>query len=320
MKKVILYNPSISTINVGDEIIFQGVYKVLKPILDESYVVNISTHLPVSYLFSKIFANADSKFVCGTNLLRNSLGGRFRQWDINFINAKALGPSTLVGVGWHNDGKKLTKYTKGLYKKILSHESIHSVRDEYTKERLKKIGFENVVNTGCATMWDLTPEFCETIPNKKAKKVVFTLTDYNKNPHQDKKIIEILNKEYEEVYLWLQGWGDYDYAKSIDILDKVKVIAPNLQSYYNFLSDYYVDYIGTRLHGGIRALQYGKRTMIFAVDNRAMEKKKDFNLPVESRKDITQEQLLKIIHCERKTEIVIPQKNILLWKKAHGII
>ena len=47
-----------------------------------------------------------------------------------------------------------------------------------------------------------------------------------------------------------------------------------------------IDYVGTRLHAGIRALQHKKRTIIIGIDNRAIEKAKDFNLTVIDRKNI----------------------------------
>ena len=46
------------------------------------------------------------------------------------------------------------------------------------------------------------------------------------------------------------------------------------------------DYVGTRLHAGILALNYRKRTLIIAVDNRAAEMKTDINLPVIARGDL----------------------------------
>ena len=37
------------------------------------------------------------------------------------------------------------------------------------------------------------------------------------------------------------------------------------------------------MHGGIRALQHGRRALIIAIDNRAREKHRDFNIPVLER-------------------------------------
>ena len=315
MKRVVLYNPSITTFNVGDEIIFDGVYQNIYPLLQDSFVVNVSTHLPVSSVFTDILTDADLKFVCGTNLLRNMLERRFRQWDINIFNAKKLGPCVLVGVGWQQDRMPFTPYTKKLYKSILSKEFIHSVRDEYTKKKLQSIGFDNVINTGCPTMWGLTKEHCRNIPTAKANKVVFTLTDYRKDSISDTRIVDLLCRMYDEVYLWLQGMGDYEYAKSLGILERVKIVSPSLIAYDELLDNENIEYIGTRLHGGIRALQHGRRTMIIAVDGRAWEKKKDFNLPVILRNELSSTTLENIIVQERTTDIVIPTDNIQAWKK-----
>lgn len=320
MKKIVLYNPSISSMNLGDEIIYDGVKKALKPILSDSFVVNVSTHLPVSFFYARMLEKADMKFVCGTNLLRNYFRFYSKQWDINLLNIKKLSPCVLVGVGWHKDTCRLSPYTAYLYKTILDKNKLHSVRDSYTKERLKELGFTNVINTGCPTMWDLTPEFCKDIPTKKSNEVVFTLTDYNKDKEKDLLVIDELKKAYDKVYIWLQGLNDYDYAKKLGVLDRVELIEPSLSAYDNFLDTHDVEYIGTRLHGGIRALQHKKRTMILAVDGRALAKKEDFNLPVVERASLNEEILQNVIYGERDTKIVIPQEEITLWKKSVGIL
>lgn len=319
MKKAIIYNPSITTLNLGDAIIYESVIENIKPIIEDAFTVHVSTHLPVSAVFADLLRDADYKFVCGTNLLRNMLDRRFRQWDINCFNAKKLGPCTLVGVGWQQDRFPFTPYTKHLYKTILSKETIHSVRDEYTKNRLASIGITNVINTGCATMWKLTREFCESIPQGKAENVVFTLTDYKPNATKDIEIIDTLCQEYKNVYLWLQGSEDYEYAKKLGILEKVQLVSPSLSAYDSLLERDDVEYFGTRLHGGVRALQHKRRTMILAVDGRATEKKKDFNLPVVIRNELTPDSVRQLIYSERKAEIKIPEDNIRLWKSQFGL-
>ena len=47
----------------------------------------------------------------------------------------------------------------------------HSVRDSYTKKMLNSIGINNVVNTSCPTVWNITPDHLATIPDTKAKYV-----------------------------------------------------------------------------------------------------------------------------------------------------
>lgn len=320
MKKIILYNPAVSSLNLGDEIIFEGVKDALRPLLADNYIIHVSTHLPVSRFYADLLGDADARYVCGSNLLRNYYRLNFRQWDINLLNAKKLAPCVLVGVGWHKEAGRIPAYTKRLYQTMLDREKIHSVRDSYTKQRLLELGFENVINTGCPTMWKLTPAFCKDIPSGKAKEAVFTLTDYNIDAEKDVLVVKELKKAYDKVYVWLQGANDYQCAKQLGLLDHVELIPPSLSAYDSFLSTHDVDYIGTRLHGGIRALQHKRRSMILAVDTRATEKKADFNLPVTERSQLDQDVLEHIMFDSRETNITIPEKEIALWKQASGIL
>ena len=318
MKKIVLYNPSITTLNIGDNIIFDSIERELSSLLEGAFRVDVSTHLPMNRLFLKLLGDADYKFACGTNLLRN-MHERFRQWDIKLSNAAKVGPVILVGVGWQKGKYPMTPYSKAVYQKVLSRDFIHSVRDEYTAEQLRKIGFTNVINTGCPTVWKLTPEYCINLPQDKAEEVVYTLTDYHRDVEKDKMTVSCLKDSYSKVYLWLQGYEDYEYARDLGILDQVEIIDPTLKAYDEVLSRDNVEYIGTRLHGGIRALQQGRRTMIIAVDGRAMEKKKDIALPVINRNTLDAGQLWEIIEKPRKTEIKIHLNEIREWKKQFNL-
>lgn len=309
-KKIVLYNPAISSLNMGDHIIFDSIYTQLEELLQQSFVVEISTHLPVSK-FLKYTKDFDYKFVCGSNLLRGKMNRPFRQWDITIFDNN-VGPCILIGAGWWQYGDNPNFYTKMLYKKVLSHHYYHSVRDSYTESQLRKVGFENVINTSCPTMWGLTKDHCKEIPKTKSKNVVCTITDYNRNVKLDKKMIEILSNNYESVYLWLQGSQDDEYFEFLNIQrNNIKLIRPSLEAYDKVL-EYGVDYVGTRLHAGIRALQKQRRTIIIAIDNRAIEKQKNFNLVCLSRNQI--EGLTELINSEFETNIMIPEENIVKWK------
>jgi len=74
-----------------------------------------------------------------------------------------------------------------------------------------------------------------------------------------------------------------------------------------------LDFVGTRLHAGIHALNLGHRTIIVAIDNRAKEMGKDTNLPIISREDVI-DKLEGMINSEIKTEILLPKENIKRWK------
>ena len=314
MKKIKLYSPGISSLNVGDEIIVDSIKKEMNFLFDDSLCIELSTHTPLSRFYMKAIGEVDYSFVCGSNLLMGNMNNLlFRQWDIRPSIYKFINPCILIGVGWWQYNNDMNLYTKLLYKKILSNKYLHSVRDSYTEKKLEDAGIKNVINTGCATMWSLTKEHCSKIPQEKANKVIFTLTDYRPDELNDNILIKKKKKNYDEVFYWVQGSGDLDYIKKLKEFDKtIKIISPSLRRYDEVLEKYEIDYIGTRLHGGIRALQKQRRTVIIGVDNRAEEKKKDFNLPVISRNNI--EKLDNIINSNIVTDININLENIEKFK------
>ena len=57
----------------------------------------------------------------------------------------------------------------------------------------------------------------------------------------------------------------------------------------------------------------GVRTIIIGVDNRALEKKKDFNLPVINRKEI--EDLNNMINSSYSLDIKLPTQDIIKFKE-----
>jgi polysaccharide pyruvyl transferase WcaK-like protein len=211
-------------------------------------------------------------------------------------------------VGSQQYNQKINLFTRIAYKYLFKKDFLHSVRDSYTYRKLKNIGINNVINTGCPTMWCLTQSHCQKVPKVKSKRVVFTLTDYKKNVERDNYMISVLNNEYDEVYFWPQGYGDFSYFSSLDGIDNVTLVPPHVLDFDQLLDEGDIDFIGTRLHGGIRALQKLKRTLIIGVDNRANELHKDFNLPVLDQTEI--EKLSRIINQDIITDIKLPLDNI----------
>lgn len=312
MKKIVLYSPGLSSMNLGDKIIAESAKENLHEILNNAFTVEIATHLPQSYYYMRHLKNADLKFVLGSNLLKSTFFGFKRQWDITLRLSKITGPCILMGAGWWQYGNKPNLYTIILLKSVLSKNHIHSVRDEYTLDMLKSIGIKNVINTGCPTMWKLTKEHCMQIKKGKSKNVVFTITDYYKNVDKDTFMINILLKNYANVYFWPQGLADYEYFNYL-VKDncKIKIIEPSLEAFNMVLGNGEIDYVGTRLHGGIRALQKKVRTLIISIDNRAKEIHNSFNIPIIDRNDI--EKLDKVINENIETYINIPIDNINKW-------
>ena len=152
-------------------------------------------------------------------------------------------------------------------------------------------------------------EFCREIPTQKAKAVVTTITDYRRDPERDSQMIAILSRNYDHVYLWLQGRHDEEYLQTLDVPANLSTIPSSLEAYEEVLRKGGVDYVGTRLHAGIHALNYKIRSIILAVDNRATEMGRDMNLPVIQRDQLCSE-LEKKINSDFATEIRINKENI----------
>ena len=186
---------------------------------------------------------------------------------------------------------------------------------EDESQRLLKLGITNVLNTACPTMWGLTDDKCAQIPTHKAERVVTTLTDYRSSPEQDAQMLTMLQKHYREVYVWLQAVEDYACLRQMDahVTQNLHLIQPNLRDYTALLASGGIDYVGTRLHGGIHAMNMGCRSLILAVDNRASEIAKDTNLPVLPRGgnlDVLEERI-----CSAwETQIDLPTTAIRQWK------
>jgi polysaccharide pyruvyl transferase WcaK-like protein len=235
----------------------------------------------------------------------------YQQWNIAPWDVLFIKEAILMGVGWWQYQNKVNFYTRKFLNIALSKKYSHSVRDSYTEEKLKKIGMMNIINTGCPTMWGLNTEHCKKIPHKKSNSVIFTLTDYSKNPEVDAEIVRVLKNNYENIYLWLQGSKDYRYLKELGVEHLFDKLIPPVLSAYDEALQIDCDYVGTRLHAGIRAIQMGRRALVLAVDNRGVEKGRDFGLPVLPREKYSL--LAGYINDSFPTMIKINQNNIDDW-------
>ena len=55
MKKVLLFDPAIGSINLGDHIIKRAAREALQPLLQDSFVIDMSTHTPIGIFYQKHF-------------------------------------------------------------------------------------------------------------------------------------------------------------------------------------------------------------------------------------------------------------------------
>ena len=290
--KLVLFDTAINSQNMGDSIIAYYCTKALSEIFAGKNVLRVPTHtLPSKKQLAEV-SRAEGKIVCGTNLITPHFE-EFSNWKMP-SNLEGYRDIVTMGVGWGYYCDEISKISKFVYRTVLSKKKLHSVRDGYTERKFREMGIKNVVNTGCPTLWGLTPEHCARIPQKKASRVITTLTDYDRNPEADRFMLDILKKNYAQVFVWLQGTEDFSYLQSLVDLNSVRVIERDLDQYTKALDMGNVDYVGTRLHAGIHALNRGVRTIILAVDNRAIEMGRDFNLPAIQRSEI----------CNRLAEMI----------------
>ncbi|MCE9681657.1 polysaccharide pyruvyl transferase family protein [Halomonas alkalisoli] len=310
--KIALFDTSVCTENLGDFIIMDAVRDHINTMFPDAMVLHTSTHDKISKPSYRISKGSDFSFVGGTNLLSSNMN-KYNQWKINLFDGFFLDDIVLMGVGWWQYQKSPNQYTRTLLKSVLHKDMLHSVRDSYAEKMLKAAGISNVINTSCPTMWWLDEEHCAGIPAEKGENVVATITDYNKDPKNDLALFEILKRSYQKVYVWPQGSNDLSYIEELGLNRLSKVLPPNLKVYNNLLaSEQSLDFVGTRLHAGVRALQHKKRTIIIGIDNRAFEKAKDFNIKVCPRGQM--DELKGILNGDFKTDIKLPNVNIARWK------
>lgn len=316
---ILLLDPSIGTSNVGDAIIMECVRKELDFIIQDRFTYHLPTHVSSFHWYQvwrnsnaiQQYANCSHKFVCGSNLLMKDMLTHYPQWNINLFNYKPMAGCLLVGVG-ASAGEKTNGYTRRLYHKLLNSDLYHSVRDERSKDYLESIGLK-AINTGCATMWMLTPDFCRQIPTHKASRVVFTLTAAGKPLPSDQDMIDILQRNYDQVYFWVQGDKDLSYIKKFRNIDGINIVPPTKDAYEAILNRGNIDYVGTRLHAGVYAMRHKVRSIIVVIDERAREINKGNNLVCMERDKVSTD-LDQLINSEFTTDIRMPLERIAQWK------
>ncbi len=321
MENIMLLDPSIGSGNVGDEIIAECVRKELAPILRNCFVFTLPTQVSSFHWYQvarqssaiKRYSNCKWKFVGGSNLMVKNLVTHYPQWNVNIFNYKPFKGAILVGVG-AGGGNKTNSYTKYLYRRMLSSEYFHSVRDERSKIYVESLGLK-AINTGCVTMWSLTPEHCSLIPAKKSGEVVFTLTapsDGMPKDDRDQIIIDVLKANYDKVYYWPQSWMDYDYIHRFSGIEGIEIIEQSREAYDNFLTTHDADYVGTRLPGGVYAMRHKRRAIIIAIDERARGINEGNHLNCVDKENL--DALEPMIQSEFKTEIKMDFDAIARWK------
>lgn len=295
--KIALFDPALKdqkgnlSYNLGDVIIHESVSLVLQELFPNDEIVRISTHSNIESWQRKIIKESKFAFVGGSNLLSSNLK-QYNQWKVSnsrwYYYFPNLSNLILLGVGWWQYQNKPTFTTRYFYNSVLSHKKLHSVRDGYTLDKMKSMGIANTLNTSCITTWNLN-NLIVNRRNQNNNDCLFTLTDYNRSIDLDSKLIKLLLEYYPgNLYFFPQGSLDEEYIRSLELFKnnstRINIINRSNAAFNGMLSPS-IDYIGTRLHGGVKCLQNSMNSLIVAVDNRAIEIGKDINLPVVKRDD-----------------------------------
>jgi Polysaccharide pyruvyl transferase len=310
MKKYAVLDPSLVSDNIGDFIILDAVNEILREVFPLDYFFHIPTNDEMGSRALRRLKASEMSFVGGTNLL-SSHWWWYRQWKLRPLEVFKIKNAVLLGVGWHKYQSPPDFLTGWVYRKMLSNSVMHSVRDKYTQAHLATVGIKNAIYTGCPTMWKLTPDRCRQVPVAKAKTAIVTVTSYLPQPECDKAWLNAVFERYDEVYFWSQMFDDHSYAMSVSG-GRLKFVPPSLEGFDEALRTLDCDYVGTRLHGGIRTLQHNRRALILEVDNRAAEIGRDTNLHSVDRANLTG--IEEWIENPRPLDLTMPFDNIEKWK------
>jgi polysaccharide pyruvyl transferase WcaK-like protein len=326
--EICLFDPSIQnsqgllSTNLGDLIIREAVKTELDNLFPNSKLVSIATHTFPSTQSILTAKDCTYSFVGGTNLLNSDIGKkRKRQWKFTLPQQMLVNKCILLGVGWQKYEASPNLQSCLILKTILSKKMIHSVRDSYTREKLQSAGINNVLNTNCPTMWPFLKWNWDdqNIPSEKSENVLIMLTDYWRDLKLDRKLLELLAAKYKRIFVWPQGINDREYVidLAVSLQIQVTILEHSLESLNNFIdSDISFDYIGTRLHGGIKCLLSHRKSLIIEIDNRAREIAKDTNLPTVARSNLLG--IIQWIESPSSVKIELNNDDINQWKSQFG--
>jgi polysaccharide pyruvyl transferase WcaK-like protein len=300
--------------NLGDVIIQQAVTRVVGALFPGHEIVRIATHdYPSNAELNRALA-CDWMVIGGSNIV-GSYAYLYREWKLGFGQIMRLrGRAILFGGGWGWYQERPTIPARWMLNTLLSRTHLHSVRDSYTERHLRQLGFNNVINTSCPTTWPLVDRPTIGVRSVPSKDALLMLTDYRGEPEADRALVQLLLSRYERVHFWLQGARDDAYARALLGGDfaRLNVIPHSYAALEAFLkSDVEFDYVGTRLHGGIRCLLAGRRGLIITVDNRAIEMARDIGLPTAPRGDL--DAVTRWIDGSPLVELRLPLGNMRIW-------
>ena len=195
-----VFDTAIDSDNLGDHIIMDAVWDVLRPLFAGASFLRTPSHRRATLSEMLAGRKASLSIVGGTNILKSHMLVR-SNWRITPLDYIAWRNVVLLGVGWqHYDGDADVP-TRLFFRSVLSKTKLQSVRDLHTYGKLKR-HVPGVIYTACPTMWSLDDERCRRVPVRKAQHAVFAVTYYRPAPEQDRRAFECVKRNYEKVYFW----------------------------------------------------------------------------------------------------------------------
>ncbi len=314
LRRITMLDTAVASTNLGDQIIMEAVRHELADIVSGAVLFTVASHEWMGGHSRRLMRNSDFTIAGGTNLLSSRMWFR-SNWRVTPVDALHCHNVVLMGVGWYQYQGAPDPYSRWLIRSLLSRTHLHGMRESYALKMLASIGITNTVNTGCPTIWALTPDRCARVPRLKAENVLTAVNSYAglQDPAADRRMLETLQRHYRTVYLWIQTHTDYEYVQSLGA-NRIQFVNPSLASLDAILtSELDLDYVGNRLHAGIRSLQKGRRAIILEIDNRATEMGRDVGLPTVERTNF--ERLERMITEPLATSVRPPQQEIARWKQ-----
>ena len=281
-----LLDTSIASDNIGDEIIMEAVRGETRQLASDAYWTTSSSHDGLGPFGRGQVERADWVVLGGTNALHS----RFQLADMVSwtLRAKELplieGKLVLWGVGAQVRHEKIDPRQKDLLTGLLADAVPHGVRDRSAHLLLEKLG-KNATWVGCPTLWEQAGRKIGT--SERPSTVCLSLTAHRPDRHRDRELLEQLRRGYRRCCFWPQQPRDLAYLRDLVGPDEARafaVLPPNLEALDEFLRTTETDYVGTRVHGGIRAIQHGRWSVILGIDHRAEEIVGRVGIPVLPRK------------------------------------
>lgn len=315
---VAIFDPSSGSANLGDQIIVESCVKEISRIAPETFFFMVSLHQPLTKKIRARIAQSDLAVVAGSNMLNTRFNHQasLTRWRFGLRDSLDVNDVILMGVGWNRATDWINPVGSYILRRGLSPRSLHSVRDQLTLEKASRIGIGSVLNTSCPTLWQIGRQGDSPVePKPIGKTAVATLTFNERAPQQDKYMLEFLAKRFGKVYFWPQGIGDLEYFQSLNPLGIFEALPGTLEAYDALLEERgEIVYVGTRLHGGIRALQKRRLALIVSVDHRAPGIAQSAGISTLSRSDI--ERLPELMEQLTYPDVTLPEEGVLQWQEG----